>query len=285
MKGISRPSPELKIRRILVGLDASSHSLAALAAAADLAAGLRAELIGLFVEDANLYNLAELPFAHEVQRHSAARRRFDRERVEAEWRLQAAQARRALREAAEQAEAKWSFQVVRGQVTPSLLAAALEADLLALGRLGWPISRRSRVGSTARAAATGARHSVLVTRQGREFKYPLLVTYDGTPAGAQALGVAMRLAQSSAKPLNVVLLAPDREQAAALRVGLEERLAAGAIEAGYHWLQEPDPAQLAVLIRASGDCVLVLGGQNPLLEADAVQYLLDATDCPMILVR
>jgi bifunctional N-acetylglucosamine-1-phosphate-uridyltransferase/glucosamine-1-phosphate-acetyltransferase GlmU-like protein len=39
------------------------------------------------------------------------------------------------------------------------------------------------------------------------------------------------------------------------------------------------------MIQATDDCVLVLGGENPLLEADAIQELLDTTDCPVLLVR
>ena len=45
------PNVDVAIRRILVAIDGSSHSLAALDAAADLASRLRAELSGLFVED------------------------------------------------------------------------------------------------------------------------------------------------------------------------------------------------------------------------------------------
>ena len=58
---------EPTIRRILVALDASRHSLAALEAASELAEALKAELVGIFVEDVNLLYLAGLPFAREVR--------------------------------------------------------------------------------------------------------------------------------------------------------------------------------------------------------------------------
>ncbi|MGD9028912.1 MAG: universal stress protein, partial [Anaerolineae bacterium] len=58
---------ELTIRRILIALDASSHSIAALRAAARLASSLEAELHGLFVEDINLLRAAGLPMARELQ--------------------------------------------------------------------------------------------------------------------------------------------------------------------------------------------------------------------------
>ena len=44
----------LAIRRILVALDTSPHSQAAMEAAIELAARFEAELAGMFVEDVNL---------------------------------------------------------------------------------------------------------------------------------------------------------------------------------------------------------------------------------------
>lgn len=130
--------PEQIIRRILVALDASTDSVAALKTAASLAASLQAELVGLFVEDINLLRLAGLPFASEVQRVTGTGRVLDEAGMERDLQLQASQARRALANAAADAEATWTFRVVRGVVTTEILAAALEADLLTLGRASRP---------------------------------------------------------------------------------------------------------------------------------------------------
>ena len=70
------------IRRILVALDASTHSLAALETAAGLAARLEAELVGLFVEDINLLRAAELPFARETSFYSSSLRPLERGELE-----------------------------------------------------------------------------------------------------------------------------------------------------------------------------------------------------------
>src|SRR5512134_2155046 len=59
------------IRRILVAVDPSRKSLLALQAAASLAAHLDAEVIGILVEDTNLFRLAEMPFIQEVGHYSA----------------------------------------------------------------------------------------------------------------------------------------------------------------------------------------------------------------------
>ena len=49
------------VQRIVVALDASSHSHAALEEAAQLASGLEAELAGIFVLDSELLRLSALP--------------------------------------------------------------------------------------------------------------------------------------------------------------------------------------------------------------------------------
>lgn len=276
---------ELTIKRILVALDASTHSLAALEAAARLAANLHAELIGLFVEDENLLHLAGLPFAYEFNPSSAVRQPMSSEKMERQLKLQASQARHALQTAADRVEAQWSFRTVRGQVTASVLAAALEADLLAMGRVGRPLSSRSRLGSTAREASTRTRRSVLLVHHGRNLNYPVLVTYDGTPAAGIALETAVKMAQASSDELNVLLLAQTRADANQLKEDLSAGLERRDLKVQFHWLPQATVDNLATMVQASENCVLVLGGENPLLQAEAIQELLDRTDCPVMLVR
>lgn len=276
---------EPTIRRILVALDASTHSLAALEAAASLAANLQAELIGLFVEDENLLHLAGLPFADEVRSPSASRRPMSSAAMEQDLRLQAAQARWALAEAAERVHARWSFRIVRGQVTASVLAAALDADLLALGRTSRPLSHRNRLGSTARAATVETKRSVLLIQHGRHLKYPVLVTYDGSPGAKQALVTAARLAQTSGDTLDVLLISASLAEGEPFQAEVSDWLSRHGLTADYHWLPPTGIERLIQLIQAARECVIVLGGESPLLEAEAIQALLDETDCPVLLVR
>ncbi len=282
---MDKSEQELTIRRILVALDASTHSLAALEAAADLAAGLGAELMGLFVEDENLLHLAGLPFAREVRSSSATRQPMSSDKMEQQLRLQASQARRALEAAAERVQARWSFRIVRGQVTPSVLNAALEADLLAMGRVSRQLSRRSRLGSTARAATTTTERSVLLMQHGSNLRYPVLITYDGTPPARQALITAARLARASGDTLNVLLLSETLEEATPLKEEVSSWLEQRGLSAEFHWLPQATVTNLAKMVQAAKNCILVLGGESQLMKAEAIQELLDETDCPVMLVR
>lgn len=282
---------ELVIRRILVALDSSRHSLAALKAAAELATRLKAELIGLFVEDINLLRLAGLPFAREIRYPSAVIQEMESSRLERELKVQAAQARQALMAAAEQAQVAWSFRVVRGQVTAEVLAAALEADLLSLGIASGPATRRGQMGSTARTVAAETPRAVLLLQQGEKIRGPILVTYDGSPAARQALAMAVHLAQTT-EPVNrltltVLILAGEEMLDTAQRLEreatawLEER----GLQANCRRLTRPHVSHLAQMVQAEQGGLLVLSGPRLSIQIETIQALLDQIDCPILLVR
>jgi nucleotide-binding universal stress UspA family protein len=276
---------ELVIRRILVALDASTHSLAALEAAATLAATLEAELLGLFVEDINLLQLAGLPFAQEVSFSSATRRPLSSLSMEQDLRAQATRAQRALASAAERMRVRWSFRVVRGQVTGEVLAAALEADLLILGKISRPLTRRIRLGSTARAVIAQSPRSVLILQQGACIGQPVLVVYDGSTTARKTLAAAARLVQRMNDRL-IVLIPSDRQHTAQL---LEEQatewLQKRGLQARYRRLENRDLSTLVQAVQTEGGGMLVVDGESALLQGEGIQELLGKIDCPILLVR
>jgi nucleotide-binding universal stress UspA family protein len=288
---MQEPTSEPGIRRILVALDASRHSLAALEAAVELATRLKADLVGLFVEDINLVRLAGLPFAHEVRYPSAVIEQLSSPRLEQELRVQAARARRALAAAAEQAEVAWSFRVVRGQVAAEVLAAAVEADLLSLGTASWPSIRRARLGSTARLVTAEAPRAVLLLQPGDRLGQPVVVTYDGSAASRQALAIAHRLVRAGGQqdPAALCVLVLNRDDRPEKMEQLRQEVAAWlhehALQAKLRSLAGVDVAALARVVRAERGGLLVLAGETPPIRAETVQILLDQIDCPILLVR
>jgi nucleotide-binding universal stress UspA family protein len=128
---MARAAAEVKApRRVVVLLDASAPGRAALEAAAAHAAELEAELVAVFVEDVDLLHLAGLPFAREIGFPSAERRELDASSMERALHQIAEEARRSIAELAERRPLQWSFQIVRGDLSAQMLAAAAEADLV-----------------------------------------------------------------------------------------------------------------------------------------------------------
>jgi nucleotide-binding universal stress UspA family protein len=276
---------EPSIRRILVALDASPHSQTALEAAAELAVGLKAELLGLFVEDINLLRLTQLPFAREIGFFSTSRRQLSTLDLERELRAQASRLRRTLSLAARRAQIPWSFRVVRGVIASELLTAALEADLLILGKVGWSLTRQKRLGSTARAVLSQATCLTLIVQRGARLELPVVILYDGSSVAHKALTAAARLVRGKNGYLTVLILADGPEAAQALQTEVSQALRQRDLQARYRRLSGADLGKLTRLLQAEGCGMLVLPAQSSRLQNEMFLSLLDEIQCPVLMVR
>ncbi len=265
------------IRRILVALDPSPDSLAAAAAAAEMAALLSAELRGLFVEDVELLRLVESPLARELDLLTASSRDAESEALEGQLKVNARRAGEDLRRLADRAGVESSFQVARGAVAQEILTAAAEADLVILGRIGWTVRRRRDLGKIARELISRGRRVLLLERSAA-VKPPIVVLYDGSDAGGDALDLAMHLAGRRGDPLQLLLVgAHERE----LRAQAADRAGPAA---GTSWLGRPGPEALAHAVSRQMGGVVIMPVVSPDLGEEHLRTLLDNVACPVLAV-
>jgi nucleotide-binding universal stress UspA family protein len=196
------------IRRILVALDTAEPSTAALEEAARLAAGLEAELVGLFIEDAGLLQAAALPMTRMVPHQARTLAAFDPASMQRAYRIWSAEARRSLEAVAAQWRIKWSFQVARGIYAEQLMATLRAGDLLALASSKH--QRRSRTGLAALTVAAQAPCSLFLMCRRWETWKPVVVLYEGSE---EALAMGRTLAAIYNLPLVALVLAQDEEAA------------------------------------------------------------------------
>ncbi len=271
-------------RRILVALDATRDSLEALEQAAAMASRMEAELVGMFVEDIGLLNLASLPFAREVSPFGAAARTLDTATIEKELKLQAAQARRALAATAERLHLRWEFQVARGKVEAEILAATARADMVALAKAragaGGP-----RLGHVSRAVAESMPCSVLLAApEARTHRRRVAVIFAAGRAGEAALRVAIRLASGNGRPLSVLVPAVPGETKAAGREATANRRFQGLpVPVEVRSIAMARAADIRIAVAEIGAEILVLGatpGEGPDLVAS-----IEGCGCTILLVR
>jgi nucleotide-binding universal stress UspA family protein len=274
-----------EIRRILVALDASAGSLAALEGAATLAARWHADLLGIFIEDEDLLRLAALPFAEEVEVLFARTRPLRAEEMEQRLRAQAQRAEEALSLAAERHRLRWEFRVVRGAVTHELLAAIEDVDLAALGGIGGRTVRSGRLGGTALQTILRAERPVLLLAPGGAIREPIAVLYNDRPSARRALALAARLAQKDGGALLVLIDAADPKAHAELARAAQAQLETLAVEAHVRSVGDRRPEALAAVVRRERIGTVILPGE---IEQDAGEMacrLVEGQSCAVILVR
>ncbi|MGE0624290.1 MAG: universal stress protein [Pseudomonadales bacterium] len=264
------------IRRILVALDESPHSRAALEEAAELAAGLQAELMGMFVLDADLLRLAGLPVGRETGLTSARRRALDPVSMERALRMQGEAARRTLEAIAERHRLRSSFLLGRGSVTGELIEAASRADIVAMGMIGHMGLSGRHLGSTARQIRTRSRCSLLLLAPGRRPGNRVVAVCTGSPDSDRGLDLALELARRRGTPLVLLPCSDDPD--------LRERLLKQASERGVEVQLGTAPAgfeELAATVRSHGGGLLVVGQDCDLIAGHDDE--LDRLGCPVLL--
>ncbi len=244
------------VHRIIVCGGALPTGRASLDMAAELAARLRAELSGLYIEDSTMARLAEHPTVRLVGTSGSALPagnallgRALRARSEA--------MRQALAEAAERRQVDHTFTVRRGMTDMEVRNAAHEADLVLLAWTG----------------------SETVPRQGR-----ILVLHDGSEAGDRAFATAVEVARRLDREVGVLLLARSQARAVKLHREMEARAETLAVSAYVQFIPEPTPTLTARAVTALRGALLLMPRDNPLLEGETGHRFLDLTPSPVVLV-
>jgi len=273
------------IRRIVVALDASRQSQVVLEAAAELAARLGADLVGLFIEDTNLLNLASSPFGRELSRFSATPHQMQSEQLERQLRIQASQLRRALAAAADRQQVSGTLRVVRGQIVPELVRAAAESDLIILGRADQSLARQRRLGNTARGFLAQTPCLTLLWQTETRLGPPVLAVYDGSAVAQRALALAAQLVQTSERALSVILVAEAQTIAQELQQTAATWLQTQALTATYRWLSSINLIRLAQLVAQERGSVVVLPRASAWAQNEALLALLDEIRASVLVVQ
>ena len=274
---------ERSIRKILVALDSSIHSTAALEASVELAARLEAELTGLFIEDVNLFRLAEFPFAREISFFSPTLRRIDLADLQRQVRAQANRMRSLLSAYATRAGIAWDFRIVRGTVTAEVMTAAAEADLIVLGKRGRSLIRK--VGSTARFFIAEGRGMMLILEHGYRMDMPVTVFYDGGPLSEKALEAAVHLVKIKDGRLTVFILAAEAEAAQKVQMAAMKHLDVHGLAANFRVVFYPTAPRLRHLIRLEGEGPVVLPLMDGPFQGLELGNLISDMPNPVLLVR
>jgi hypothetical protein len=278
-----------------VALDASERSLRVIGLAAGIAALLEAELEGVFIEDAALLAAVGLPFQREFLFGSRGEPAACPARLERELRVEARRIEAALRALAAERGCRASFRVWRGDPQAEILAAARGAELFAVSRIGrlgplWP--RDARGARAAGARGYDPRGSIPAptwpggtARPAAAPPLSVRLLFDGSEGAARSLDAGAELAARGRASLCIVIPGRDPETVDRRRARALALLRDTHAQARFVGIPDGDPqALLQGLLAADGDIFIVDAG-SALLQRDGLRRVLDALDCPVIVVR
>ncbi|MEF8793563.1 universal stress protein [Thiohalorhabdus sp.] len=273
------------IRRLVVLVDASHPSRAALEEAAKLAARSGTELLGLFVEEEDILRSAALPFTQEIGPTSGTLRPMDPARIERRLRGQARDIQQLLRGLSERHAITASLEVARGGVVAQALAYITPEDLIVVGKTGGSVLRPGRLGSTARHLIGEASLRVMVLEEpGRQGERPTMVLFDQPEPGYRALATALRIARRDSLSLTLLLPPADPETVDDLRRRAETWLADQGAEADVQVLAGTSWERLAQAVHSREGRALVVSRSSPALTGDNGARLVEAVIPPVVFV-
>jgi hypothetical protein len=172
---------------------------------ASLALVLERELGIVHVESTAALTAASLPFTQVLEAAASGWAPFAPVDVELAYRAQAQRLRQLAQRAAQRHALTWTLRTMRGALPQLVFDAFAESDLLFIGPVPAPQF----------GARPGAAH-------GPKRRLQLAVASDTSAAGAQAVALAHRLAESLGAALHTVRIQPDGPaSAAALRAAAE----------------------------------------------------------------
>jgi len=199
---------EFVVTRVVIACDAVADNLLAIEAAAELAAAMKANLRGIFLQDEALLHVAALPFVRHVSASGAVSSGISESTISHQLEAHADRVRTAIEGAARTHAVNWSFEVVRGQPNLVLLSVG-ERDLLVIEAGSRPFIGQFRLDSRILATAFESGRSVLLVRSQKRDKDNViaLLQLPGTSLD-RVLAAAAELAASSNRRLIVVIANP-----------------------------------------------------------------------------
>jgi nucleotide-binding universal stress UspA family protein len=271
---------DLKIKRILLALDASQKSLAALETAAELAGRLGAELRGLFVEDIDLLRMAEFPFAAEVGGFSLTVRRIQLPELEMQLRAQANHMKKTIAAISAREGVPWEFRVVRGPVASEIILAAAECDLIIVGKRGWSMSKR--LGSTVKMLISQGKGLTLILEPGVTFMVPAVAVYDGKEISRKVLDAAAALVKVKQGQLVILAIGETQQDALDFAESARSYMKERGLEGYVSTLIKPTLQKLTDAVRHLGP--VVLSCRDPLYGCELCE-LVNMIENSVLLVR
>lgn len=276
---------ENDVRRIVVGLRSASNVDRAIAAATVLASVTEATIVGFFVQEEIMLDLAEFPFARVLNFDHPQPRKISRQSMHDAFARTAAVCKRALSSHAGKARVSWSFSIRQGDFNAAIEAMAGSGDYVVLPSETRGIGIQAVIDALRMMPANVAGVVVAGLDDASRFSGPVVAIDDGDETGARTVALAARLATVQGRSLHLFTVAAtdadaDRiETRAATLIGSRQVTVTHRFAAGF-----PQPIAAAIAHLSPFFVVGDLDGE-PFRDDRVATSILRSAKAPVLLLR
>jgi nucleotide-binding universal stress UspA family protein len=272
------------LRKILVAIDTSGHSRAALEAAATLARITEAQVHGLFVQEEQWNCIGQLPSLSAINELTGHSQALEEGSIEQQVELLKQRLHRQLRTVSRQHQINHSWQTARGKVAEEILEAAKEADLITIGRRGRSFMRKSNLGSTARAIIRKADKPVLILKKGLELGQTITVVYNASAESQKGLRLALSIAQKNESKLWILVMDENSGGSEQRDKTVEQMVEDASVPVNVTIFQKPNVGQFLNVVNYQQSGMLVIPKNQSFLQGDALEITIEHIQCPVLLI-
>ena len=274
----------LCVEHILVSLDSSTHSFAALRAAVVLARHFEANLKGLFVEDIALLGLAESPFRQEVGEYSAIVREFSTDDISRGILVQSRWVIKTFRKLINQTNIRGEFSILRGEVFKMIYHETKNCDLLIIGKTGTHPLRKRGMGSTAKYLIKHSKVSLVLVEEDNSIGYPMVLLYEDSPTGQTSLETARDLLD----PTETLIVLLDEENPDKLKSNkdrIEQWATENQIDLSLQTYQKHTFEQFIGMINGLKEGLFILSHPEDPLQEELIEICLEKVSLPIFYIK
>lgn len=269
---------------ILVALDSSRHSEAALEVAAAIAKALQANMYGLFVQDERWRQLSRLSSSSEVNELTGDIEPLAVNQIEKQIRILEGRIQRRFVQISRKHELSYTWKSVAGNVNDKLLEAAKNADLITIGTGGKTYSGKHRIGSTARTVIEKSNKPVLILQSGLQIAQSVIAVHDGSESSLKGIEFGLSFAEKSKSKL-IILEMNTGEESSNTRKGLKDLLQDSPVNVEIHVLNQINSGTFINIVSRQYGGLLVIPENNRFAKMADLEIILYNLSNPILLMR
>jgi nucleotide-binding universal stress UspA family protein len=273
------------LRKILVAVDTSAHSRAALEAAAILAKITEANISGIFVQEEHWNHIGKLSSVSAVNELTGQSQLLKEEDLQQQIELLAKRLQRDLQQISRRHQIEHSWNTKRGEVAEEILKAARDADLITIGRRGRSFIQKNKLGSTARKIIQKADKPVLILKKGLRLGNTLTVLYNATPQSRKGLWMALDIAEENSSELSVMVTAGNQSEGSERDKEVEKLVEDAPIRVNVTMFQQLNVGQFLNIVNYQHSGLLIIPKNQSFLQGEALEITIEHIQCPVLLVN